>query len=100
MSSIRVLHLIPGNLYGGVETLIALLARRTDLACGLEHHFAICFDGRLSRELELLGASVHRLGAIRASRPWTILRGRRNLSRLLESTKFDVAIAHSSWPQA
>ncbi|HEX6766265.1 MAG TPA: glycosyltransferase [Polyangiaceae bacterium] len=97
---IRALHLVPGNLYGGVETFIAFTARRRDLAGRLENHYALCFDGRLSEELEAAGAPVHRLGRTRASRPWTVIRGRARLRRLVERERFDVALTHSSWPHA
>jgi glycosyltransferase involved in cell wall biosynthesis len=100
VSPLRVLHLIPGNLYGGVETFIALTARRRDLSPGLEHHYAICFEGRLAEELEATGVPVHRLGSMRASRPWTVLRGRRRLQRLLSQNAYGVALTHSSWPHA
>jgi glycosyltransferase involved in cell wall biosynthesis len=96
----RALHLIPGNLYGGVEVFLSLLARRRQLTPNVEPHFALCFEGRLAEELTALGAPVHRLGAMRTSRPWTVLRGRRRLAALLERERIDVAIAHASWPQA
>jgi glycosyltransferase involved in cell wall biosynthesis len=96
----RALHLIPGNLYGGVESFLTLLARRRELTPGVEHHFALCFEGRLGEELRAAGVPIHRLGAMRTSRPWTVLRGRRRLRALLAQTHFDVALTHSSWPQA
>src|SRR6266545_3949282 len=96
----RALHLIPGNLYGGVETFVSLTARRRDLWGDVEHHYAICFPGRLSEELSRAGAALHDLGRIRTSRPWTVLRGRRRLQRLLASERFDVALTHASWAHA
>jgi glycosyltransferase involved in cell wall biosynthesis len=96
----RALHLIGGNLYGGVEAFLSLIARRHELTPNVEYHFAVCYDGRLSDELGAAGAPVHRLGAMRTSRPWKVIRGRRRLAALLDRTRFDVAITHSSWPQA
>jgi glycosyltransferase involved in cell wall biosynthesis len=96
----RALHLIAGNLYGGVEALLTLIARRRDLAGDVEHHYGVCFDGRLAEELTAAGAPVHRLGRMRTSRPWTVLAGRRELAKLLLARRFDVAITHSSWPHA
>jgi glycosyltransferase involved in cell wall biosynthesis len=96
----RVLQLVPGNLFGGVETLIAFTARRRDLAPEVEHHYALCFEGRLAEELRGAGVPVHLLGAMRTSRPWTVVRGRRRLSELLRRITFDVAVTHSSWPHA
>ena len=96
----RVLHLLPGNLYGGVETFIACMARRKDLASDLEHHFALCFEGRLAEELATSHAPVHRLGAMRARFPWTVVRGRHRLTSLLGRSSVDVAVTHSSWSHA
>jgi len=96
----RALHLIPGNLYGGVESFLTLIARRRELMPNVEHHFALCFEGRLGDELTAARVPVHRLGVMRTSRPWTVLRGRRRLRALLATTHFDVALTHSSWPQA
>lgn len=96
----RVLHVYSGNLYGGIETLLATLARRSKGAEGFEHHFALCFDGRLRGELIDAGANVTMLGAVRISRPGTILRGRRRLRSLLESGGYGAGICHSSWSAA
>jgi glycosyltransferase involved in cell wall biosynthesis len=93
----RVLHISSGNLYGGVETLLATLAREADAAPGMDPSFALCFDGRCRAELEGLGASVHMLGGLRLSRPHTALRARRALSRWLASEAFDVVVCHQPW---
>ena len=79
----RVLHIAPGNLYGGVETLLVTLARFKDLCTSMEPEFAVCFEGRLSSELELTGVPVHHLGAVRTRQPLSVWRGRRHLSELL-----------------
>lgn len=96
----RVLQLIGGNLFGGVETFIVCTARRRELAKDVEHHYALCYEGRLAQELERTGAPVHRLGKMRTSRPWTVLRGRRRLDELLVGGAYDIALTHGSWPHA
>jgi len=96
----RVLHLVPGNLFGGVETFIAFLARRGELSPDLEHHFALCFSGRLAEAIRAAGAPLHELESVRISRPWTLRRGRRRLADLLAQTVFDVAVTHGSWAHA
>jgi glycosyltransferase involved in cell wall biosynthesis len=96
----RVLHLVPGNLFGGVETFIACTARRRDLTRELEHHYALCFEGRLAEELESARVPLHRLGTMRTSRPWTVARGRMRLRELVSRHRFDIALTHSSWPHA
>jgi glycosyltransferase involved in cell wall biosynthesis len=94
----RVLHVYTGNLYGGVETLLGTLARHRGLCPEMEPEFALCFAGRLARELADAGAVVHSLGGVRLSRPWTVWQARRRLSRLLTRERFDAVICHSCWP--
>ena len=48
---LRVLHVHSGNLYGGVETFLATLARERAAAPRMTSSFALCFEGRLSSEL-------------------------------------------------
>ena len=99
-SLMRLLHVYSGNLYGGIETLLILFARRHALEPSLTHEFALCFEGRLSRGLEELGATVHRVPSPRASRPWSVWSARRGLSALLDQRAYDAAICHAAWPHA
>ncbi|MFL5349028.1 MAG: glycosyltransferase family 1 protein, partial [Hyalangium sp.] len=96
----RLLHIYSGNLYGGIETFLRTLARVQRLSSGLVHEFALCFEGRLSRELREAGATVHLLGEVRVSRPWTLWRARGELSRLLERGGYAAVVCHAAWPQA
>ncbi len=93
----RLLHVYSGNLYGGIETILVALARYRELCPVLVQEFALCFDGRLSRELEALGVSVHSLGEVRASRPLTIRRARLALATLVGSARYDRVICHAPW---
>jgi len=97
-SVLRVLHLSAGNLYGGVETMLATLAGLRHLCADMEPHFALCFEGRLSRELREAGVPVYMLGAVRISRPWTVWRARRRLQALLREGAFDAVVCHMAWP--
>jgi glycosyltransferase involved in cell wall biosynthesis len=97
---VRVLHLAAGNLYGGVERLLSVLARRRDCAVGMEPEFALCFEGLIQTELASFGVPVHMLGAVRTRRPLSVLRARRELRVLLRARAFDVAVCHSAWPHA
>lgn len=63
----------------------------------MEPRFAVCFDGRLARELESYGAAPSRLGNVRVSRPHTVLRARRALAELLAADRPDTVICHSAW---
>jgi glycosyltransferase involved in cell wall biosynthesis len=93
----RILHLHAGNLYGGVETLLVTLARLRDLCPGMEPHFALCYEGRLSRELKATGVPVYILGAARIRNPWTAWRANRRLRELLRRESFHV-VCHMPWP--
>ncbi len=98
MAPLKVLHLSAGNMYGGVETLLLTLARCRHLRPEMEPHFALCYEGRLSRELTAENVPLHFLGAVRASRPWTVRRSRDRLRRLLDHESFDAVISHMCWP--
>jgi glycosyltransferase involved in cell wall biosynthesis len=87
-------------LYGGVESLLVTLARERQWCPKMEHSFALCFEGRLSQELTACDVSVHNVGAARFSRPWTVWRARRGLSRLLSDGAFEAVICHECWPHA
>lgn len=95
---LRILHLHAGNLYGGVETLLVTLANLRQLCPTMEPHFALCFEGRLSKELATTGVEVHMLGGVRISRPWTVWRARRRLRQLLARERFDGVLCHMPWP--
>jgi glycosyltransferase involved in cell wall biosynthesis len=95
--SLRVLHLCAGNLYGGVERIVAECAASRALCSTMSPSFAVCFDGRLAREIDDTGARCARLGPVRVSRPWQIGGARRALTHLLETERPHVVICHSSW---
>jgi glycosyltransferase involved in cell wall biosynthesis len=97
---VRVLHVYPGKWRSGVDAILETLARRRDLVPEMESEFALCFDGALRRELASAGAPVRELGAVRAHMPWSVVRARRALRRLLAEKKYDVVVCHSSWSQA
>lgn len=93
----RVLHLSPGKLYGGVETLLATLARLRHLVPGMDPEFGLNHRGRLWLELMAAGVPVHELGDVRFRRPWTVLAARRRLRAIPPP---DVVVCHGSWPHA
>ena len=97
---LRVLHVHSGNLYGGVETFLATLARESAAAPRMTSSFALCFEGRLSDELRAHGHVPQLLGAVRLSRPHTVWRARRSLARLLARQRVDVVVCHQEWPYA
>jgi glycosyltransferase involved in cell wall biosynthesis len=100
MNSRRILHIGSGNLYGGIETTLVAMARRRSSCPALEQHFALCFPGRLEKELSATGAPVFLLGEVRISRVWTALKARRRLRQLLAQNAYDAVICHATWPMA
>jgi glycosyltransferase involved in cell wall biosynthesis len=97
---VRVVHLVAGNLFGGVENILVTLARYRSAAPDMIPVFVACFEGRLSEELARLGERVHVLGEARASRPLSVLRARRALKSLLRRERIDAAVCHGAWPHA
>jgi glycosyltransferase involved in cell wall biosynthesis len=94
----RVLHVTGGNLYGGVETFLATLARESSVVPQMTSDFAVCFEGRCSEELAALGHRPHLLGGVRISRPHTVWRARGALATVLSRHTFDVVVCHQPWP--
>jgi glycosyltransferase involved in cell wall biosynthesis len=97
---VRVLHLNAGNMYGGVETLLTTFATSRELCPGMEPHFAFCYEGRSSREIQAAGAPLYLLGPARISRPWTVWQARRRLKDLLRKERFDLVVCHMEWTLA
>jgi len=97
---LRVLHLHSGNLYGGVETILATIARHRGDAASVDHAFALCFAGRCADELAAAGVGLTILGQARVRTPWTVLAARRRLRDLLAAERPDVAVTHSPWAHA
>lgn len=93
----KILHVYSGNLYGGVEATLVVLARARASFPDVEPEFALCFDARLARELRASGTPVHVLGGVRASRPQTVFRARRALRGLLKERRPDFVMCHSAW---
>jgi glycosyltransferase involved in cell wall biosynthesis len=93
----RVLHVAAGNLYGGVERILVEIAGGPTT---WQHEFALCFEGRLARELAERRASCHVLGDVRFSRPTTVWRARRRLSGVCAEKTFEAIVCHSPWTYA
>jgi len=95
--ALAVLHLAAGNLYGGIERIVSECAISRELCPAMMPSFAVCFEGRLSEELDASGSPCVRIGGARMSRPHTVLRARGELRRALSAAKPDAVICHSSW---
>jgi glycosyltransferase involved in cell wall biosynthesis len=97
-SRIRVLHVAAGNLYGGVETCLVTFARYRERVHELDSEFALCFEGRLAKELRSAGAFVHLLGEVRLRRPLSVARANLAFARVLRHGQYDAIITHGAWP--
>jgi glycosyltransferase involved in cell wall biosynthesis len=95
---VKLLHVAAGNGYGGIERMLATIAATPHPR--LVQQFVVAFGGRLERELEAAGATVHRLPSPRASRPLMIWRARRAFAAVLASAAPDAVIFHGAWPHA
>src|SRR3954469_13236142 len=96
----NVLHVHSGNLYGGVETMLATLAGAGAAAPNMRTSVALSFDGQVGSELRSMGVETPLLGEVRLRRPDTVWRARRALSTLLRREKIDVAVCHQAWAHA
>lgn len=94
---VTVLHCCAGNLYGGIERIVAECAADRHLVPQMFPRFATCFDGRLAAELDASGAGCARLGEVRVRRPHTLVRARRRLGDLVRADRPAAAICHSPW---
>ena len=95
----RTLHVYSGNLFGGIEVMLAAIGRRDGTGSRRDHQFAMCFEGRLAAELEAAGAAVHHLGPVSARRPQSVAAARRALRDVLVNHGFDRVICHAPWTQ-
>jgi glycosyltransferase involved in cell wall biosynthesis len=96
----RVLHISPGKLYGGVESFQVTMARHREACPQIEEEFAACYERRFVEEIRLTGTPTYLLGEVRASRPHTIYHARRALRVLLRSRHYDAVICHMPWTNA
>ena len=94
---VTALHLCAGNLYGGIERIVAECAASRRLAPSMRPRFATVFEGRLAAEIDATGERCARLGEVRASRPHTVLRARRRLADVMNVERPSAVICHSPW---
>lgn len=94
---IRVLHIVPGGLFGGVESTVLTIARFREVCPAMHTEVAVCLPGRLSHELNAAGVRVHKLGQVRTRYPLTVWRARRRLRHLLRRERFDIVVCHMPW---
>jgi glycosyltransferase involved in cell wall biosynthesis len=100
----RVIHVASGRLFGGVEQMLATLARHRSITPEVEPEFAIASSGRLEEELRSAGATVHVLGNVRLSRPASVMKARAQFNAIIRDYAGDplppIVIAHAPWAYA
>lgn len=90
----KILHVSSGHMYGGIETVLVSMAGLRGFCPELEHHFALCFEGRLSGELHALNVPVYLLGEARLGWPLSAPGARRALQSVIRQSGCDVIICH------
>lgn len=96
----KILHLGAGNLFGGIEVNLVTLARHRDACPQLQAEYGFCFEGKVAQELRTVGVPANTFGAVRFSRPWTVLAARRRLAAHLRLHCYHAVICHESWVHA
>lgn len=99
-ASLNVLHVCAGKLFGGVERYLLTLFEHRGLCLAMVPHFAVSYEGELSKRLRELGADVTFIGPTRFARPWTIWATRRRVGSLIKAKRIDVTVSHACWPHA
>jgi glycosyltransferase involved in cell wall biosynthesis len=97
--STAVLHVHSGNLYGGIETVLATLARETDQSV-VAHEFALCFEGRFADTARALGSRVSMLGEVQLTRPRSVRTARAALRKVLAERRPAAIVTHLPWTHA
>jgi glycosyltransferase involved in cell wall biosynthesis len=93
----KVLHVQTGYSFGGIQSMLLTLARERHEAPGMEPHFAVCTENKLTQELRATNSPVHLLGDVKVRYPWQVVQARRRLGQLLDAKGFDAVICHGSW---
>lgn len=94
----RVLHFHSGNLFGGVERfLLDWMRASREFTPELQHHFALGWTGRFSASLAESKVPLTEMGAVRISRPWTVLAARRRAAKLIARYDPQIVIVHGMW---
>jgi glycosyltransferase involved in cell wall biosynthesis len=92
-----VMHVYTGNRFGGIETMLATMAR-SPLFAG--QSYALLSRGRLFDEIAAAGADVVDIGPFRARHPWQAIGVRRRLGRALAERRVHTVVTHMSIPHA
>jgi glycosyltransferase involved in cell wall biosynthesis len=92
-----VMHVYTGNRYGGIERLLATMARSGLFA---SQTYVLTSRGRLFEELTAAGADVVEIGPFRARHPWQAMLVRRRLRDELAKRDVHTVVTHLAIPHA
>ena len=92
-----VLHVYVGNRFGGIETMLATMAR-SPLFAG--QSYALMYRGRLYDEIRAAGGDIVEIGEFRARKPWQALAVRRRLREVLRARRVHTIVTHMAIPHA
>ena len=95
----QIFHIVAGNLFGGVESFLVTLAKSKALERDIIHRFAICFPGRLCREIADAGAPVEMIGPARIMGISSTKKAKKILDAALLKHSPEVIVCHMSWAQ-
>jgi glycosyltransferase involved in cell wall biosynthesis len=94
----RVVHVVSGRLFGGIEQMLVTIARSGNVTPAIEVQFAVAASGRLEQELRACAVDVVTLGDVRLSRPASVVHARTRFAQCLTSaTSSTVAVFHAPW---
>lgn len=99
-SKANILHLVAGNLFGGIERMLITIGLNANLCPRVKHSFAVCYSGVFSKVMRANGFSIHEFGKASFRNPFSLIFGRRNFRKYLSKNKFDWIICHGSWIHA
>jgi glycosyltransferase involved in cell wall biosynthesis len=94
----RVVHVVSGRLFGGIEQMLVTIARCRAVTPAIDVQFAVAASGRLEQELRAASVEVVALGDVRLSRPASVVHSRARFAQFLtSSTASTVAVCHAPW---
>jgi glycosyltransferase involved in cell wall biosynthesis len=97
--ALKLLHINPGNLFGGVETFLVTTAHQRAMVPEMTPEYVTFFPGRYGDEIQASGAAYLPLSRAKLSRPWTVWQVRRQLQRLIHERQYDAVFYHAPWVQ-
>lgn len=100
IAKLRVLHITAGNIFGGIERTLETIVLHPEACPQAGHEIALCYWSRFASEIEAAGVPLHTLGEAHIRYPWTIVRGRMALKKIIRDRRIELLVTHASWGHA